>query len=75
MSELEPQTPPAGESIHLPGGTPLPFLMAFGIAMTVVGTTIGKIWTILGLITFLVTLFLWVRDARAEIDHLPEEHH
>jgi hypothetical protein len=74
MSDDE-QVPLAGEGIHLPGGSALPFVMSIGITMTVVGTTVGTIWTVLGLVIFVVTLYLWVRDTRREIDHLPEEHH
>ena len=72
---LESETPPVGEEIHLPGPSIIPFMMSLGITATVVGTTIDWIWTVLGLIIFLVTLVIWIRDTRHEIDALPEEHH
>jgi hypothetical protein len=73
MSDLH-DTPPAGEGIHLPGGTILPLMTAFGITLTVVGTTIGKLWSVLGLIIFVTALYKWIRDVRHEIDHLPADH-
>ena len=75
LDAVEAQTPPAGEEIHLPGPSIVPFAMSIGITLTVVGTTIDWIWTVLGLITFLVTLAMWIRDTRREVDALPEEHH
>jgi hypothetical protein len=72
---VAPEAPPAGEDIHLPPGSVLPLTTAIGITMTIVGTTIGRIWIVLGLIIFLVSLGLWIRDVRRDIDHLPDEHH
>ena len=72
---LDSQTPPAGEEIHLPGGSIIPFAMSIGITGIVVGTTIDWIWSALGGIIFLVTLAIWIRDTRHELAALPEEHH
>jgi hypothetical protein len=69
------QAPPAGEEIHLPGPSIIPFACAVGITLTVVGTTIDWIWSVLGLIVFLVTTTIWIRDTRRDVDSLPEEHH
>jgi hypothetical protein len=70
-----PEAPPAGEDIHLPPGSILPLTTAVGITMTIVGTTIGRIWLVLGFIIFVVSVGLWIRDVRRDIDHLPDEHH
>jgi hypothetical protein len=72
----EPETPPAGEEIHLPGPTALPIVCAAGITMIVIGTTIGPdfIVSFVGIIIFLVTVVKWVRDTRRDISELPEEH-
>ena len=75
MSDIDPQTPPVGEEIHLPGATILPFVCAIGITLIVVGTTITWILSIIGAIIFLVTVLMWVRDTRRDIEALPEEHH
>ncbi len=66
---------PAGEDIHLPGGSIIPLTTAVGITMTVIGTTIGKIWMVIGLIVFLVSLYKWIQDVRHDMAHLPDEHH
>lgn len=75
MSDLEPESPPAGEEIHLPGPTVLPFVTAIGITLVVIGTTINWLISILGGIIFLVAVVRWIRDTRRDIDALPEEHH
>jgi hypothetical protein len=72
---VEQEAPPAGEEIHLPGPSILPFLCALGITLTVVGTTIDWIWIVVGLCIFVVTTLLWIRDTRRDVDELPEEHH
>jgi hypothetical protein len=66
--------PPAGEDIHLPPGTPIPLMIAVGITLTLVGTTLDWLWTGIGLAIFLVALGLWIRDTKREVDHLPDEH-
>ncbi len=75
MSDLEPESPPAGEEIHLPGPTVLPFVTAIGITLIIIGTTINWGISILGGIIFVVAVVRWIRDTRRDIDALPEEHH
>ena len=75
MSDLEPESPPAGEEIHLPGPTILPFATAIGITLIIIGTTINWGISILGGIIFVVAVVRWIRDTRRDIDALPEEHH
>ena len=75
MSEAEQDTPPVGEEIHLPGPTILPVVCAAAITLVVIGTTINWLFSIIGLIVFLVTVTLWIRDTRRDISELPEEHH
>ena len=74
MTNVDPQTPPSGEEIHLPGPTVLPVVMAIGITFAVIGTTLTWYLSILGVIIFLVTLLMWVRDTRRDISELPEDH-
>jgi hypothetical protein len=75
VSEVEdPQAPPAGEEIHLPGPSILPLVTAIGITLLVVGTTIDWIWSVLGGIILIVTIAMWIRDTRRDVDALPEEH-
>ncbi len=71
MSPLEPEVPPAGEEIHLPGPTILPLLTALGITLLLVGVT-TMIWlTFIGGIVTIVCVFRWIKDTRREIDELP----
>ena len=74
MTDEHPQAPPSGEEIHLPGPTILPFVMAIGITLSVIGTTITWFLSILGVVIFLVTLYMWIRDTRRDISELPEDH-
>jgi Flp pilus assembly protein TadB len=75
VSHPEHDTPPVGEEIHLPGPTLLPLLSAVFITLIVVGTTIDPLISVIGLIGFVVTTVMWIRDTRRDISELPEEHH
>jgi hypothetical protein len=74
MSVEEPDAPPVGEEIHLPGPSLLPLLSAMAITAMVIGTTISWYLSIAGLILFLATTVRWIADTRRDIDELPEEH-
>lgn len=67
--------PPAGEEIHIPGPTILPFACAVGITLIVIGTTIDWLFSALGAVIFVVVVVKWVADTRRDIAELPEEHH
>jgi hypothetical protein len=75
VSDVEQQTPPVGEEIHLPGPSLIPLISAIGITLTIVGTTLSLIISAIGLIIVIVTTVLWIRSTRRDIDQLPEEHH
>lgn len=75
MSEVDQQTPPVGEEVHLPGPSLLPLLSAVSVTLMVVGTTIGWYLSIIGLILFVVTTVRWIRDTRRDVNSLPDEHH
>ena len=74
MSDIERNVPPAGEEIHLPGPTLIPFVSAFGITLIVVGTTINWILSIIGGIVLILALIRWIGDTRRDVASLPEEH-
>jgi hypothetical protein len=69
------ETPPVGEEIHLPGPSLLPLLVAIAITCIVIGSTLGWWLSIVGLILFVVTVGIWIRDTRRDIEDLPEDHH
>jgi hypothetical protein len=67
--------PPIGEEIHLPAPSGLPIVNAAGLALAIVSITISIVPVILGVVIFLITSILWIRNARREFDELPAEHH
>jgi len=69
------QAPPASEDIHLPGPSLIPLITAVSLTLIVIGTTINWLFSIIGLVIFLITLVRWIRDTRRDIAELPEEHH
>jgi hypothetical protein len=75
MSAHEDQAPPAGEEIHLPGPSLVPFLNAVGISLAIVGITTFWLISVAGLLLFLFTLVRWIRDVRRDFNELPLEHH
>jgi hypothetical protein len=75
VSPLDPEIPPAGEEVHLPGPTLLPLLTAAGITLAVVGITISPILLIGGSILTIVCVIRWIVDTRREINELPLDHH
>ena len=70
----DPQADAPGESIHLPGPSYQPALVAFGLTLVVVGVVISPVLVGIGLVITAVTLFRWIRDTRREISELPLEH-
>ncbi|MHB8533465.1 MAG: hypothetical protein ACYDC2_12175 [Solirubrobacteraceae bacterium] len=71
MSPLEPEAPPVGEEIHLPGPSILPVLTALGITLTLVGFTTFFEFTVIGAVLTLACVVRWIKDTRREIDELP----
>jgi hypothetical protein len=74
MSPLDPEVPPSGEEIHLPGGSIQPLLLTFGITVALVGVTTNVFLVIAGAILAVAVVIAWIRDTRREIDELPLEH-
>ncbi|HLM86428.1 MAG TPA: hypothetical protein VK272_09610 [Solirubrobacteraceae bacterium] len=75
MSALDPDVPPVGEQIHLPGPSMLPVLTAVGITLALVGVTTFIEFTVIGAILTLVCVVRWIKDTREEIDELPLDEH
>ena len=75
MSPLDPEVPPAGEEIHLPGGSIQPVLLTVGITVALVGVTFNVFLVIAGAILAVAVIVAWIRDTRRDIDELPLEHH
>ncbi len=72
MSSLDPEVPPVGEEIHLPGPTILPVLTALGITLLLVGITTFVELTVIGGLLTLGCAVRWIKDTRNDVEALPE---
>lgn len=70
----EHPVPPAGEEIHLPGGSLQPLGLSVGLTLAIVGTTTSTVVLVVGIVLSVVMLYGWIRDARREFEELPAEH-
>jgi Flp pilus assembly protein TadB len=70
----EQQAPPAGESVHLPGPTYLPVVVALGITIVVVGIVMSPLIVAVGALIALIAIVRWVRETRRDMSELPLEH-
>lgn len=71
MTPLEPEAPPAGEEIHLPGPSILPVLSAVGITLALIGLTTFWELSVIGGVLLIGCLWRWIKDTRHEVDQLP----
>ena len=71
MSPLDPEVPPVGEEIHLPGPSILPVLTAVGITLLLVGLTTFVEFSVAGGLLTIGCLYRWIKDTRSEINELP----
>jgi hypothetical protein len=71
VTPLEPEAPPPGEEIHLPGPSILPVLTALGITLTLIGITTFIELTIIGAVLTIWCVVRWIKDTRREVDELP----
>lgn len=60
-------------TFHLPAPSYWPATMALGITLTLTGIVIAWPAAIVGALIGLVSVGLWVRDARRELSALPEK--
>ena len=74
MTPLEPELPPTGEELHLPGPSIQPVLLAFGITIAIVGITTFFVLVVAGVVLSIGVVISWVRATRREIDELPLDH-
>ena len=74
MSPLDPQIPPAGEEIHLPGPSVQPFLLAIGITVALIGVTFHWSLIVLGGALSVWMIVRWLQDTRRDIEELPLHH-
>jgi hypothetical protein len=70
----DPNIPPVGEEIHLPGGSIQPLLLTIGITIALVGVTTSIVAVIFGSVLALWTIVRWIADTRRDIAELPLHH-
>lgn len=74
MSPLDKDVPPAGEEIHIPGGSLQPLGLSVGLTLAIVGATTSIVLVVVGVALSVAMLYGWIRDARKEFAELPAEH-
>lgn len=65
------EAPVEAEAPHLPGPSFWPFLLALGIAMSLIGVITKPEVVAIGLLLTLVSLAGWIREARHDYRSLP----
>jgi plastocyanin len=66
-ARLQPVTPP---TVHMPGGSAAPIVVAFGAGALFLGLVLGGVWLWIGVALLVVTLVVWFREALRDYDHL-----
>ncbi|MGH2850318.1 MAG: hypothetical protein ACRDLP_06845 [Solirubrobacteraceae bacterium] len=73
-AEADPDVPPAGEQIHVPGPSLMPLLLAVGLTLALVGITTTLILTGIGVVITIPVLVRWIRSTRSDLAELPPGH-
>jgi hypothetical protein len=73
MSPLDPDIPPVGEEVHLPGPSVLPLLTAVGVTLALVGITTFIELSVIGVLLTIYCVARWIKETRHEIDELPRD--
>jgi hypothetical protein len=68
------EAPPSGESVHLPGPTYLPVIVAAGVTMIVAGVVVQWLISVAGVVITLIAVVRWIRETREEVGELPLDH-
>lgn len=75
MSPLDPEAPPTGEEVHIPGPSILPLIMGVGLTLIVIGITTYLELTAAGIVIVVITALRWIRDTRRDVEDLPLDEH
>jgi len=70
MSPLDPEVHPPARRSTSPGGSVQPILLAFFIAVAIVGVTTNVFLVIAGVVASAWIIVAWIRDTRRDIDEL-----
>lgn len=71
----DPAVERPAEAIHMPEPSYLPFTLALGITIMLVGILTSVVVVVIGLAIVLPVVVRWIRSAREDLNDLPLEHH
>ncbi len=74
LPESKGSVAPAGEEIHLPGPSALPFLLALATTIALIGVTTSWVVVAIGVFVMLLVIVRWIGDTRRDISDLPLNH-
>ena len=66
--------PQPSEEVHLPDPSYDPVILAFGVAVAVIGVVLTWVMVAIGAAIALYALTRWIRQTREEMAELPLEH-
>ncbi|MEO8273570.1 MAG: cytochrome c oxidase subunit 4 [Chloroflexota bacterium] len=66
-ARIQPVTP---ASVHMPGASSAPILVAFGAGALFLGLVVGGVWLWVGVAVLVLTLLAWLREALTDYDHV-----
>jgi plastocyanin len=66
-ARIAPVPPP---TVHMPGGSAAPILVAFGAFALFGGMILGGLWLVAGVVVLVMTLVAWGREAVRDYQHL-----
>src|SRR5215213_10170185 len=66
-ARVQPVTPP---SVHMPGGSVAPLMVALGAGLLFAGLVVGGIALWIGVTGLVLTLLVWFREAMRDYDHI-----
>jgi hypothetical protein len=70
----DPTLQPPADVIHMPEPSYLPFALAIGITIALLGILSGLMVLLIGVAIVVVVLVRWIGGARREMADLPLEH-
>ena len=63
------------EEIHLPAPSLVPLFTAIGLTVALLGLILSWLFVVAGGVVALISIALWIRDVRRDIESLPAERH
>lgn len=74
MTQIERDTPPVGEELHIPGPSVQPAVATFGLVLLLLGLIDKLPVAVIGLLILVGATVSWIGAARREFQELPPGH-